>query len=219
MQTTKEKVIFITLSERKPAPKVGKYVEHKNAIVIKKLKGDKIEVYYTDQNGLVMKTTQGGAVDNESFKELINQYLSENKEEIKRVLELSETNGDPDVFSGISDAEFLRGFMEQIEELKPVSYNSLISELIGERPNTAFVKVVPVKFGGILSLFIEIWNSQQLVGQKMSLGTQNHYKIPTDMTIETILGTLYMKKNGEVEFFVKYAAEDECIRTSTQISL
>lgn len=220
MQTTREKVSFITLSEKKKAPKVGTYIKHKNAIIIKKYKGNKIEVFYTDQNGLVMKATQGGAMDSERFKELMSLYLSENKDEIKRILNIQEVEVDPDDLGIVIDpTEFVKSILGEIEKLKPESYGSLISEKIGERPNQAFVKIVPIKSGYVLSLLIEIFNSNLLVGQKLSLGNQSHYNIPIDMTIETTLGTLYMKKNGDVEFFVKYGGEDNHIRTSVQISL
>lgn len=86
---TREKVSFITLSEKKKAPKVGTYIEHKNAIIIKKHKGNKIEVYYTDQNGLVMKATQGGGGNPENVENVIKSFLEENSITIRNSLNLT----------------------------------------------------------------------------------------------------------------------------------
>lgn len=207
---------FHIIGTSEPAPEVGSISEKKDTLFIKQVSATEFEVYASDDKGKVVRLEKG--VNEDKLKELLLNYITENVDEIKRVLNIQETGGSSDDF-GAGAAEFFQTIMSEIEKLKPVSYGSLISEIIGERPNEAFVKLTPVKSGGLLSLLIEVFNSNLLVGQKLSLGNQSHYDIPVDMTIETMLGTVYMKKNGDVDFLVKYGEENERVRTSVQFMM
>lgn len=84
---------YFTLDVKEKAPAIGSIVEHKDTIIIKKEVGDAVSVFYTDQNGVVMKATM---IDQNATKCPVNvdvlAFIRENRKEIKELLDVETTN-------------------------------------------------------------------------------------------------------------------------------
>lgn len=58
---------YLTLSAQEQSPKVGSILEYKNTIIVKKITGGGVEIFYTDQNGKVMQENKPERLESEDL--------------------------------------------------------------------------------------------------------------------------------------------------------
>lgn len=181
---------YLTLSAREQSPKVGSIVEYKNTIIVKKITGGGVEIFYTDQNGKVM---QSGQVPANTEPPEINLTMEDIVELIKQKIKNELPTAEP----------------QQIESF--TTNNEQLSTPI---------KTTLVKQGKLLSIMVDNINPEFVTfGEKMLLGHQNLINIEKDKVIFVNAGVFYLNKDGSVEFMVVATAGTSEFSISTQIIL
>lgn len=181
---------YLTLSAQEQSPQVGSIVEYKNTIIVKKITGGGVEIFYTDQNGKVM---QSGQVPANTEPPEINLTMEDIVELIKQKIKNELPTAEP----------------QQIESF--TTNNEQLSTPI---------KTTLVKQGKLLSIMVDNINPEfGTFGEKMLLGHQNLINIEKDKVIFVSAGIFYLNKDGSVEFMVVATAGTSEFSVSTQIIL